>query len=176
MRKTRSVWPTSRPHARSSARVVTMHHVWLFLREFEVRTTFALLFVIRGSVCLRAQHIIVGRETFFGPQPKRGGRNKRCWKKRENFFSLFWGGCFVFFYLFCLMKEGKDTPPRYLFLSGFALKWRERESSFLLPLKVAFKKKEKKAVFECWMCSRARARERVCIFTGFFSLSFSSRL
>ena len=94
-------------------------------------------------------------------------------EEEGEFFFSFLGGVLVFFYLFCPEKEGKDTPPRYLFLSGFALKRRERErerGSFLLPLKVAFKEAVRTLnVF-------SRARERVCIFTGFFSLSFSSRL
>jgi len=97
-----------------------MHHVWLFLREFEVRTTFALLFVIRGSVCLRAHHHRRKRNIFWSPTKTRREKQTVLEEEGEFFFS-FLGGVLCFF-IFSEMKEGKDTPPRYLFLSGFALK------------------------------------------------------
>jgi hypothetical protein len=102
-----------------------MHHVWLFLREFEVRTTFA-LFLKEERLFARIIHRRK-RNIFWSPKTKTREKKQTVLEEEGEFFFSFLGGVLVFFYLFCLMKEGKDTPPRYLFLSGFALKRRERE-------------------------------------------------
>ena len=151
VRKTRSVWPTSRPHARSSARVVTIQHVWLFLREFEVHATFALC--VKGER-FRLRASPSSEENFWSVQTVLEGR---------IFFSFL--GALLWFFFISLARKREKIRLFDIFFSLFQKKNLKRE--LFSSVESGFWRRRK---LLWWVCSRARERESLH-FRGIFSLS-----